>query len=151
VVDTPSHLDEPTLEVFELADRVLLITSPGLTALRSTKASLRFLEDVGVARDRVEVVLNHTSPRAGHRREDIEDVLGHGVIADLPFHPGVEAAVDSGASIVRTEPRAALSRAIFALALSLALPPADPAAALVVVPETPPAPMYRRRFSLGRR
>src|ERR1700719_2931005 len=88
VVDTPSHLDETTLEAFELADRVLLVTSSSLTAIRSTKASLRLLEDVGVGRDRVEVVLNHTSPRTGHRREDIEEVLGRGVIADLPYDSG---------------------------------------------------------------
>jgi pilus assembly protein CpaE len=150
VVDTPSHLDEPTLEAFELADRMLLVTSSSLTAIRSTKASLRFLDDVGVGRDRVEVVLNHTSPRAGHRREDIEEVLGRGVIADLPYDPGVEEAVDSGTSIVRSEPRGALSRAIVALALRLA-PPDETAAGSVDIPEMPPAPVYRRRFSLGRR
>jgi pilus assembly protein CpaE len=147
VVDTSSHLDEPTLEVFELADRVLVVTSSSLTAIRSTKASLRFLEDVGVGRDRVDVVLNHTSPKSGHRREDIEEVLGRGVIAELPYDAAVEGAVDSGASMVRSEPRAALSRAIVALALRLAPPPAAP----IDVPETPAAPVYRRRFSLGRR
>jgi pilus assembly protein CpaE len=151
VVDTPSHLDEPTLEAFELADRVLLVTGSSLTSIRSTRASLRFLEDVGVGRDRVEVVLNHASPRAGHRREDIEEVLGRGVIADLPYQPGVEDAVDSGTSIVRTEPRGALSRAIVALALRLAPPAGETAAGPVDIPEIPPAPVYRRRFSLGRR
>jgi pilus assembly protein CpaE len=151
VVDTPSHLDEPTVEAFELADRVLLITSSGLTAVRSTKASLRFLEALGVGGDRVDVVLNHTSPRVGHRREDIEEVLGRGVIADLPYDPGAEQAVDSGTAIVRSEPRGALSRGILALAQRLAAAPAETAAGLVEVPATPPAPLYRRRFSLGRR
>jgi hypothetical protein len=60
-------------------------------------------------------------------------------------------AVDSGSSIVRSEPRAALSRAIVALALHLTPPPAETAAGLVDVPETPPPPVYHRRFSLGRR
>jgi len=151
VVDTPSHLDETTLEAFELADRVLLVTSSSLTAIRSTKASLRLLEDVGVGRDRVEVVLNHTSPRTGHRREDIEEVLGRGVIADLPYDSGVEETVDSGTTIVRSEPRGALSRAIVALALRLAPPTDETAAGPIDLPETPAAPVYRRRFSLGRR
>jgi pilus assembly protein CpaE len=151
VVDTPSHLDETTLEAFELADRVLLVTSSSLTAIRSTKASLRLLEDVGIGRDRVEVVLNHTSPRAGHRREDIEEVLGRGVIADLPYDSGVEEAVDSGTTIVRSEPRGALSRAIVALALRLAARPDETAAGSLELPEMPPVPVYRRRFSLGRR
>ena len=34
VVDTPSHLDERMLEAFELADRVLLVTSYNLSAVR---------------------------------------------------------------------------------------------------------------------
>jgi len=151
VVDTPSHLDEHTLEALELADHVLLITSPSLTAVRSTRASIRFLEALGVGQDRVEIVLNHTSPRVGHRREDIEEVLGRGVIADLPYDPGVEQAVDSGTAIVRSEPRAELSRRIAALALRLAPAPVEAGAGLVEVPATPPAPTYRRRFSLGRR
>ncbi|HEY8673590.1 MAG TPA: P-loop NTPase [Candidatus Dormibacteraeota bacterium] len=151
VVDTPSHLDEHTLEAFELADHVLLVTSSSLTAIRSTKASLGFLEALGVSRDRVEVVLNHTSSRVGHRREDIEEVLGRGVIADLPYDPEVELAVDTGTAIVRSDPRAELSRRIVALALRLAPAPAGTAAGLVEVPATPPAPIYRRRFSLGRR
>jgi MinD-like ATPase involved in chromosome partitioning or flagellar assembly len=151
VVDTPSHLDAHTLEAFELADHVLLVTSSSLTAIRSTKASLGLLEALGVSRDRVEVVLNHTSPREGHRREDIEEVLGRGVIADLPYDPEVEHAVDTGTAIVRNEPGAALSRRILALALRLAPAPAGTAAGLVEVPATPLAPIYRRRFSLGRR
>src|SRR6202043_3759094 len=102
--------------------------SSSLTAIRSTKASLRLLEDVGVGRDRVDVVLNHTSPRAGHRREDIEEVLGRGVITDLPYDSGGEEAVDSGTTIVRSEPRGALSRAIVALAMRLAPAPEETAA-----------------------
>jgi pilus assembly protein CpaE len=151
VVDTPSHLDEHILEAFELADRVLLITSSSLTAIRNTTASLRFLDALGVGRDRVDVVLNHTSPRVGHRREDIEEVLGRGVIADLPYNSGVEEALDTGTALVHSEPRAELSRRIVELALALAPAPAETEAGLLDVSATPPAPIYRRRFSLGRR
>jgi pilus assembly protein CpaE len=151
VVDTPSHLDEHILEAFELADRVLLITSSSLTAIRNTTASLRFLEALGVGRDRVDVVLNHTSPRVGHRREDIEEVLGRGVIVDLPYDSGVEVALDTGTALVHSEPRAELSRRIVELALALAPAPAETEAGLLDVSAAPPAPIYRRRFSLGRR
>ena len=61
VIDTPSHVDERVLEALELADRVLLVTSYNLSAVRGTKATLLMLEALGVDPDRVDVVLNHTA------------------------------------------------------------------------------------------
>ena len=76
VIDTPSHIDERVLEAFELADRILLVTSFNLSAVRGTKATLLLLEALGVDMDGVDVVLNHTRPRENYRREDIETILG---------------------------------------------------------------------------
>ena len=150
VVDTPSQLDERVLECFELADRLLLITSYNLSAVRSTKATLLMLEALGVDRDRVEVVLNHTRPRVNYRREDIEKILGRGVLVDLPHDPRVDASVDAGTPIVLAEPASELSRALTALALLFVPSEAGTAEATVeIAPPSPPL-TYRRRFSLGR-
>jgi pilus assembly protein CpaE len=150
VVDTPSHLDERTLEAFELADRVLLVSSYNLTSVRATKAAIALLEALGVAGERVDVILNHTRPRVSFRREDIEAILGRVAIADLPYDPRVDESLDSGTPLLRAQPRAELSRRIIALAQTLAGPTATPTDATLDVP-APSAPTYRRRFSLGRR
>jgi pilus assembly protein CpaE len=149
VVDTPSHIDERVLEVFELADRVLLVTSYNLSAVRGTKATLLLLEALGVDPDRVDVVLNHTRPRTNYRREDIEEILGRPSLVDLPYDPRVDPSLDSGTPIVLAQPRSELARRLVALADLIAVP--------AVVEEvegelpTPAPPVYRRRFSLGRR
>jgi pilus assembly protein CpaE len=150
VVDTPSNVDERVLEAFDLADRVLLVTSYNLSAVRGTKATLLMLEALGVDLDRVDVVLNHTRPRTNYRREDIEDILGRRVLLDLPYDPRVDPSLDSGTPIVLAQPRAELSRRLNSLAELVATPDATAETSAVDM-TTPETPAYRRRFSLGRR
>jgi pilus assembly protein CpaE len=150
VVDTPSHLDERVLEAFELADRLLLVTSYNLSAVRGTKATLLMLEALGVDLDRVDLVLNHTRPRTNYRREDIEEILGRRILVDLPYDPRVDPSLDSGTPIVLAQPRAELSRRLTSLA-ELVAAPAGTAETSALDAPAPETPAYRRRFSLGRR
>jgi len=150
VIDTPSHIDERVLDAFELADRVLLVTSYNLSAVRGTKATLLLLEALGIDPDRIDVVLNHTRPRTGYRREDIEEILGRTVLVDLPYDARVDASLDSGTPIVLAQPIAELGRRLTALAQLVAVPGRPVDEGISEVPEPTP-PVYRRRFSLGRR
>jgi pilus assembly protein CpaE len=150
VVDTPSHIDERVLEAFELADRILLVTSYNLSAVRGAKATLLLLEALGVDMDRVEVVLNHTRPRTNYRQEDIERILGRRILIDLPYDPRVDPSLDSGTPIVLAQPRAELARKLVALARLISAPGGAGADIAVELP-APAPPVYRRRFSLGRR
>jgi pilus assembly protein CpaE len=150
VIDTPSLVDERVLEAFELADRLLLVTSYNLSSVRGTKSTLLLLEALGVDMESVDVVLNHTRSRTNYRREDIEEILGRRILVDLPYDPRVDPSLDSGTPIVLAQPRAELARRLIALAQLIAVPrrPAD--AGAIEIPELEP-PTYRRRFSLGRR
>jgi pilus assembly protein CpaE len=151
VIDTPSQLDERTLEAFELADRVLLVSSYNMTSVRATKATIVLLEALGIAGDRVDVILNHSRPRVSYRREDIEGILGRSALADLPYDPRVDQSLDSATPLLLSQPRAELSRRIMALAQNVAGPGRPPVGDTPDLPASPPAPTYRRRFSLGRR
>ncbi|MGA7986815.1 MAG: P-loop NTPase [Candidatus Dormiibacterota bacterium] len=151
VVDTPSHLDERMVEVFDLADRVLVVSSYNLTAVRSAKASIALLEALGVTRDRIGVVLNHTRPRVSFRREDVEEILGCRALADLPYDPRVDQSLDSGSPIVLALPHAELSRRLVMLAGSVSSPSTAPGTSPSEEPMPAPPPTYRRRFNLGRR
>jgi pilus assembly protein CpaE len=151
VVDTPSHLDERTVEAFELADRVLVVSSYNMTAVRSAKASITLLEALGVSRDRIAVVLNHTRPRVSYRREDVEEILACHAVTDLPYDPRVDQSLDSGSPIVLSQPRAELSRRLVMLAGTVSGPSSATGTAHADDPVPATAPTYRRRFSLGRR
>jgi pilus assembly protein CpaE len=150
VIDTPSQLDERTLEAFELADRVLLISSYNMTSVRATKAALYLLDALGVPQERIDIILNHNRPRVSYRRADIEGILGRTALADLPYDPRVDQSIDSGTPLLLSQPRAELSRRIIALAQIVAGPATRPGDMVLDAP-APQAPTYRRRFSLGRR
>ena len=150
VIDTPSHIDERVLDAFELADRVLLVTSYNLSAVRGTKATLLLLEALGIDPDRVDVVLNHTRPRTNYRREDIEEILGRRTLVDLPYDPRVDPSLDSGTPFVLAQPHAELARRLTALAQLVTVPDSVAEDETGEVP-APEPPVYRRRFSLGRR
>ena len=131
-------------------DRILLVTSFNLSAVRGTKATLLLLEALGVDMDGVDVVLNHTRPRENYRREDIETILGRSILVDLPYDPRVDPSLDSGTPIVLAQPRAELARRLTALSQLIAVPAATPDNSAAEMP-APVPPTYRRRFSLGRR
>jgi pilus assembly protein CpaE len=150
VIDTPSQIDERVLEAFELADRILLVTSFNLSAVRGTKATLLLLEALGVDMDGVDVILNHTRPRENYRRKDIETILGRSILVDLPYDPRVDPSLDSGTPFVLAQPRAELARRLAALAQLVAVPAASADEPAAEIP-APTPPTYRRRFSLGRR
>ena len=66
--------------------------------------------------------LNHTRPRTNYRREDIEQILGRGVLIDLPYDPRVDPSLDSGMPIVLAQPRSELARRLTSLAQLIAAP-----------------------------
>jgi pilus assembly protein CpaE len=110
VVDSPAHLEERTVRVMELADQVLLVSSFGITSVKDTKVTLRLLQSLGIARDRVALVVNQTHPRISVSAEEIERALRFPILSNLPFEPRMEAAIDSGRPLVATEPRSGFSR-----------------------------------------
>ncbi|MFI9489488.1 hypothetical protein ACIG47_24080 [Promicromonospora sp. NPDC052451] len=64
VIDVGSHLDEPRATALEFADRVLLVTTPDLPALRAARRSLAQWDRLAVRRpSTVELVLNRRTPR----------------------------------------------------------------------------------------
>jgi MinD-like ATPase involved in chromosome partitioning or flagellar assembly len=128
-----------------------VVSSYNMAAVRSAKASIALLEALGVSRDRIGVVLNHTRPRVSYRREDVEEILACRALADLPYDPRVDQSLDSGSPIVLSQPRAELSRRLVMLAGSVSAPSAAPGAGPAEERMPAPAPTYRRRFSLGRR
>jgi pilus assembly protein CpaE len=81
VVDTPSSLEEYVLQLLESADRVVLVTTPEVTALRHTVSLLKLAPTLGWI-DRVLLVLNRAN--TGIAREQVERTLGRAVDLTIP-------------------------------------------------------------------
>ncbi|MFN2568268.1 MAG: CpaE family protein, partial [Candidatus Dormibacteria bacterium] len=154
LIDGPAQLNEQILEVIDIADHILVVTSFSLTAVKDTRIMITLLRSLGVDMDRISVILNQTRARSTLLREDVEERLGMRIRTQLPFeHRIVDDAIDRGRPFVVGEPEAEITRRVHALAAFLATPVAadhtDGAAT------NGPARMrmhpFRRRFGVGRR
>lgn len=112
VVDSPAHLEERILEVMEVADQILVVSSFNITAVKDTKVTLKLLHSLGIERDRVAVILNQTQAKAAFPRQEIETSLKLEVLAHLPFDPRIDDTIDNGRPMVVSEPRSEFSKQI---------------------------------------
>ncbi|MDQ6856743.1 MAG: P-loop NTPase [Candidatus Dormibacteraeota bacterium] len=110
VVDSPAHLDERIVGVMEASDQILMISSFGITSVKDAKVTLRLLQSLGVAPDRVALVINQAHPRISFPADEIERALHFPILAILPFEPRMDESLDSGQPLVVREPRSPFSR-----------------------------------------
>jgi MinD-like ATPase involved in chromosome partitioning or flagellar assembly len=105
IVDSPAHIEERVLEVMEVADQILVVSSFNITSVKDTKVTLKLLHSLGIERDRIAVVLNQIHPKAGFPREEIETSLRREVLAHLPYDARIDESIDNGRPAVIGEPR----------------------------------------------
>jgi pilus assembly protein CpaE len=73
VVDMPTDLDEYALQLLDIADRVVLITTPELSSIRSTAKVLKLPPSLGW-RNKLVLVLNRAD--SGVQLQELEKALG---------------------------------------------------------------------------
>jgi pilus assembly protein CpaE len=85
VVDTPSALNDHTLAVFDMSDRIILLTTPDIPALYNTRMAFEILQALEFPADKTFFVVNRIDKRGGIRAADIEESLKHTVAAQIPL------------------------------------------------------------------
>jgi pilus assembly protein CpaE len=110
IVDSPAHIEERVLEVMEVADQILVVSSFNITSVKDTKVTLKLLQSLGIERDRIAVVLNQVHPKVGFPREEIEKSLRREVLAHLPYDVRIDESIDNGRPAVIGEPRSEFSK-----------------------------------------
>jgi CRP-like cAMP-binding protein len=77
IVDLPHNFSEAVLTTLELADRVLVLSTPELTSLRDTVETRRILHDVlELPEDRFRYLVNHPQPYEGVPTADFAAATG---------------------------------------------------------------------------
>jgi pilus assembly protein CpaE len=105
IVDSPAHIEERVLEVMEVADQILVVSSFNITSVKDTKVTLKLLQSLGIEGDRIAVVLNQIHPKVGFPRDEIEKSLRREVLAHLPYDARIDESIDNGRPAVIGEPR----------------------------------------------
>ena len=84
VVDLSQHLDDVTLAALERADRVILVTDMNIPAIKDAKLAFRLFSTLGVAGDRISLVLNRADAPSDITVEQIESNLQWKVAVRIP-------------------------------------------------------------------
>ncbi|NPV07428.1 MAG: response regulator [Anaerolineae bacterium] len=144
VVDGGHYLGESLLASVDESDRLLLLTTPDIPSIKSTRLMLEVLDALGVPEERCGLVIGQAGRRYGVKTEDIERSLGMRAVVALPYDDaGPLLAANQGRALYEMDPEAPFCQAV--LKLSQEVIGGGVAAEGEPVAEEPAKP--RRRFA----
>lgn len=125
IIDGGQSTNDTSLKVFEISDKLLLITILSLPCLTNTNKLLRSLSDLGyVDRDRIKVVLNRYMKKGDISLKDAEEGIGTKLLHTIPNDYGATmTAINNGQPLVSIAPKTPIVRSFTDLAASLSAQP----------------------------
>jgi pilus assembly protein CpaE len=85
IVDTSSVLDETVLNVLDQSDKIIVVTTPEIPAIKDAKLFFEVTEALEYSRERIVFVLNKVDKRINIRAEDIEANIKYPIKGQLPL------------------------------------------------------------------
>ncbi|MBI5879830.1 MAG: response regulator [Chloroflexi bacterium] len=128
VVDTFASLDEVTLNVLDVADRILLLTTSEIPAIKNTKLFFEVTEALKYPADKTLMILSKHDPRSSITAQDIQASIKHPVYAVIERDDrATTQAAQMGQPFVINQKNSLAALSIVRLAKLLVRPAADPA------------------------
>ena len=113
IVDSSTHLGEINLEVLDHADRVVVVTSLSIPAIKDTKLALKIFDSLSISPDRVVLLLNKSDAHSEFNKESVEANLRFPITAQIPNDPKlVVNSINRGNPFVTTHPESEISQRI---------------------------------------
>lgn len=120
VIDTGGPLYGTNLTTFRHSDHLLFNTVLTLPALKNGRRYLMALENGGIPRSSVKIVVNRHLPKSDIRLSDAESALGTKVFATIPNEYGVVIdSINKGVPAVNLYPRSPIAGAVAKLVAQL--------------------------------
>lgn len=107
VIDTSTDLDELMAAIIQTSDRVLVVTTPEMPALKDAKVILNELHAIEFDFNNLMIILNRVSKDARITPEQISRFLGRPITAQIPDDPAVLDSVNQQFPIISVDPRRA--------------------------------------------
>ena len=120
LVDSPASFSERTLTALDRSDLVCLVTSASLPSLKATRGCLALLAKLGVAPDRVRLVLNYSTTHVMDV-EVAEGILGCQPDVVIQRSESLDRAASSGRPLVTSHPNDPVVRDLRELANAIAV------------------------------
>lgn len=126
IVDLDHSFRTEQTQVLRQADIVLLVLRLEFTSLRNTRRTLDYLEQMGVTRERIRLVVNRYGQPKEVPAAKAEEALGMKIHHYLPDDPrSIIRANNNGVPVVIESPSAKISKSVVGLALSVNGRPKD--------------------------
>ena len=120
VVDLDDSFHPEQMQTVQQSDLVLLVLRLDFTSLRNTRRTLDHLEQVGVSRDRVRIIVNRSGQPEELPASKVEQALGAKVFHYVPDDPKtINRANNNGRPAVLESPSAKFSKSLAQLAASV--------------------------------
>ncbi len=118
ILDTRT-LDKASKGALQISSAVVVVMADDPPAIQSTGQLLVALHTLGVAPERVRLVLNHTQPTPDVPSATIQKALKRTLDAELPYTLEHRTAIRRGKPVALADPEGAFSRALAQLARTL--------------------------------
>jgi pilus assembly protein CpaE len=120
LVDTGSILDDVVLNVLDISDKIIVVTTPEIPAIKDAKLFFEVTEALEYERSRIMFILNKADKRINIRAEDIEENIKYSIQAQLPIDErAVTTSVNQGVPYVLGDKNGMLSQATVQMAKKL--------------------------------
>ena len=117
LVDTGSVLDDMVLNVLDLSDKIIVVTTPEIPSIKDAKLFFEVTEALEYERERIIFVLNKADRRINIRAEHIEANIKYPIQGQLPLDErSVTTAVNQGVPYILGDKNSLLSQATIHLA-----------------------------------
>jgi pilus assembly protein CpaE len=117
IADTRPSFDDMTLMLLDHSDRIILMLTLELTAIKGAKQYLELSDLLGYDNDRVALVLNRATVQSGIPVADVGASLKGEIIAKLPDDPMlVLRSINEGVPFIQSAPTSLLSQEVGKLA-----------------------------------
>src|ERR671935_203342 len=123
IVDSSAHLGEINLEVLDHADKVVVITSLSIPAIKNTKLALKIFDSLSISPERVVLILNKSDAHSEFNKESVEANLRFPIAGQIPNDAKlVINSINRGNPFVTTHPESEISQRIRELVAKI-IPP----------------------------
>jgi pilus assembly protein CpaE len=117
IVDTRPSFDEITLTLLDHSDKILLLLTLELSAIKGAKQYLELSDLLGYDHGRISLVINRSTLQAGIPADDVGASLKGEILARLPDEPLLAMrAINEGVPVVQSAPTSGLAVEINRLA-----------------------------------
>lgn len=119
IVDTPKTISDPVSVALELSTIIVVVTSPEITSVKSTRVYLDMFRSLRFTEDKVKLLINYPSASGGLSARDLQAVLDYPVFWRIPNDAAAIAACRAGRPFVLEKPASKISRNLVDLSYAI--------------------------------